>query len=99
MVRLHLHLIKDCIAFIHMPFELQIAPVRFQSTKDVILFTMKWQCAHVCLEGIVVFSRKSEELVAHVKHVLTLLHDTEDILTIVMSKFFTNTINFFGHVI
>lgn len=64
-----------------------------------MLFAFKWQIAIVYLEDIVVFSRPAAEQIYHVKYVLELLWDAVVDLKLKKCNFFTETIDFLGHVI
>lgn len=85
--------------FICMPFGLRNAPKTFRRTMVIILSTVKWQIALVYLDDIVVFSRTPEKHIYHVQHVLTLLNNARATLKLKKCKFFTDTIDYLGHVI
>lgn len=65
---------------------------------DVILSTVHWQFALVYLAAIEIFSKSPEAYIKHVRHVLTLLHDTGDTNKLKNWEFF-NTIYYLHHVI
>lgn len=58
-----------------MPFGLNNAPETFQCAMDIILASVKWQFALVYLDGVLVFSNSSDENIAQVCLVVTLLRD------------------------
>ena len=85
--------------FIRMPFGLKNAPATFQRAIDVILSSVKWQFALVYLDDIVIFSPKPEEHIEHVKKVLMLLQDAGVTIKLRKCFFFTDNIDYLGHVI
>lgn len=64
-----------------------------------VRWTLRWQYALSYLDDIVIFSRTPQEHIGHVRKVLTLLHDAGVTLQLKKCKFFTETINYLGHVI
>lgn len=56
--------------FMNMPFGLENAPVTFQRAVDDILASVKWQCAKVCIDDVIIFSKPPKEHVKHIEEVL-----------------------------
>ena len=82
-----------------MPFGLRNAPGTFQRAIDVILAQVRWQYSLVYLDDIVVFSKTGEEHIDHVRSVLSLLADAGVTLKLKKCFFFTDKIDYLGHVI
>lgn len=58
-----------------MPLGLEIASGTTQRAMDIILSSVKWQCALVYLNDIVIFLKSLDEHIDQVRQVLTLLND------------------------
>lgn len=80
-------------------FGLKNAPGTFQCAMDVSLSRVKWQFTLFYLDDIVVFSRLPNERIDQVRQVLTLLRNAGVTLKLRKCEFFTNSIDFLGHVI
>jgi hypothetical protein len=61
--------------FSRMPFGLCNAPATFQRAVDVILATVRWQCAITYLDDIIVYSPSKEQHLKDLRRVLSLLRD------------------------
>ena len=59
--------------FKRMPFGLKNAPGVFQRYMDLVLAGVKWQCALVFIDDVLVFSRTWQEHLKHLDHVLSLI--------------------------
>lgn len=65
---------RGLYCIVRMLFGLRDAPRTFQRTLNVIVFSKKWQFVLVHLEDIVVFSKTPQQLIGHVRKVLSVLH-------------------------
>lgn len=61
--------------FTQMPFEVENAPALFQRGMEVHFRIVKWQLAPAFLNDIVIISEMPDNLMHHIWHVLTLLHN------------------------
>lgn len=66
---------------------------------DVILSTIRWQYALVYLDDVIVYSRSIEAHLDHVYSVLQLLKDAGVTLQLKKCQFFTDNVDYLGHVI
>lgn len=82
-----------------MPFGLKNAPSTFQRVIYVTLSTSRWKNALIYLDDIVIFSKFVEEHMTHLRKVLTLLATSRVTLKNNKCRFFSNTIDYLGHVI
>lgn len=82
-----------------MPFGLKNNLRMFQRVMNDLLSKVKWKFALVHLDKIVIFSRTTDAHTDHVGQVLTLLKDAGTPLSLRKSEFFTNSIDYLGHVI
>ena len=85
--------------FMRMPFGLKNAPATFQRAVDIILSRVKWQCALVYIDDVIVYSRTIEEHFSHVREVLTLLRQSGITLKLRKCAFFESSVEYLGHVI
>lgn len=85
--------------FVQMLSGLKNIPGTFQWAMEVIMSLVKWQSALVYLDDIVVFSRSLRNQINHVKQVLSILKDAGVTLKLMKCNFFTETIDYLGHVI
>lgn len=89
----------DLYRFVRMPIGLMNAPGTIQRTMEGILASIKWQFALVYLDDIFIFSKVPEKHVNHFKHMLTLPQRAGVTSKLEKCSFFTDTINYLGHVI
>lgn len=82
-----------------MPFGLKNAPATFQRAMDVILATVKWQFALVYIDDVLSFSPGPEEHIKQVEIVFKLIHQAGMTLKLKKCHFFTDAIDYLGHVI
>lgn len=66
---------------------------------DVINASVKWQFVLVYLDNITIFSKSPSEHVEHTHQVLHLLSDDGVTLKLKIYSIFTDTIDYFGHII
>jgi Reverse transcriptase (RNA-dependent DNA polymerase) len=59
--------------FKRMPFGLVNAPASFQRAMDIILAGVRWNCALVYMDDVIIYSRTFEEHMGHLDQVLGLL--------------------------
>lgn len=84
--------------FIPVPCRLRNASGTFQCKTSTTLLSVKWQFALVYMEVIFIFSTSPEQHKDHVHKVLTLLKSPGETLKL-MCQFFTDNIDYLGHVI
>lgn len=58
-----------------MPFVLNREPETFQLRMNVLLTKGKWEFAHLCLNGIVIYWRTPNQYIGHIRRVRTLMYD------------------------
>lgn len=63
----------DFYCFIWIFFKFHNAFGTFQRTVDMILSSVKWQLALVCIDGLVFFSKTPQQHINHVRKILSLL--------------------------
>jgi Reverse transcriptase (RNA-dependent DNA polymerase) len=85
--------------FLRLPFGLRNAPATFQRAIDIILSGVKWKTFLVYLDDIIVFSDSRSVHLAHVVEVLTLLGNAGLSLKLKKCHFFSETVDYLGHVI
>lgn len=85
--------------FICMRSEIKSPNGMLQRVMHVILATVKWKLALVYLNDIIIFSKSPLKQVDHVHQVLKLLSDVEVTLTLKKFSFFTDTMDYLGHII
>lgn len=85
--------------FIRMTFELCNAPGPFQRTMDVIPSSVKWHCALVYFDDIVIIDKTPEQHISHVRNILPLLNSAGAILKLMKCSSFTNTIDYLCQVV
>ncbi len=85
--------------FVRMPFSLRNAPATFQSAIDVILLGVKWQHCLVYLNDVIVFSKSLPDHLVHLEHILGLLRNAGVSLKLKNCNFFTQSVDYLGHVI
>ena len=71
-----------------MPFGIWNAPATFQRALDIILSGLRWQTCLIYLDDVIVFSKDTNEHVAHVDKVLTLLRSAGVSLKLKKCEFF-----------
>lgn len=89
----------DLYRLTRISFGLKNAQGTFQQAMDVIQALVKWQTALVYQNDIVIFSKTPEAHIANVKQGLKLLHTTETALKLEKWRFFTDIVEYLGHVI
>lgn len=82
-----------------MPVILKNGLGAFQSVMVVLLTRVKWQFALVYLGDIIIFLRSSIEHILNVRKVLTVLTDVDVTHSKKKLDFFTNSVDYLGHVI
>ena len=90
---------EGCFQFKRMPFGLCNAPATFQRTLDILLAGYRWKSCLVYLDDIIIFSKSREEHIQHVEEVLRVLRDAGLSLKLEKCQFFTDTVDYLGHVI
>lgn len=85
--------------FIRIPFGLTNAPETFRRVTDVFLSQEKFQYALVQLDHVIVFSKSVEKHFNHVSTVLSLSKDAGVSLKLKKCSFFTDHVDFLGHII
>lgn len=85
--------------FFRMPFGMKNAPGMFQRVIEVILATVKCKYALIYWGDVIIFLKTSGEFLTHVASVLRLLSKAGVKLKLKKCHFFTETIDYFGHVI
>jgi hypothetical protein len=85
--------------FLRLPFGLRNAPATFQRAIDIILSGVKWKTCLVYLDDVIVFSGSRSAHLAHVAEVLTLLGNAGLSLKLNKCHFFSETVDYLGHVI
>ena len=84
---------------VRMPFGLRNAPATFQWALDIILSGLRWQTWLIYLDDVIVFSKDTNEQVAHVDEVLNLLRSAGVSLKLKKCEFFQPEVDYLGHVI
>ena len=84
---------------VRMPFRLRNAPATFQRALDIILSGLRWQTCPIYLDDVIIFSKDTNEHVAHVDEVLTLLRSAGVSLKLKKCEFFQPKVDYLGHVI
>ena len=84
---------------VRMPFGLRDAPATFQRALDIILSGLRWQKCLFYIDDVIVFSKDTNEHVAHVDEVLTLLRSAEVSLKLKKCDFFQPKVDYLGHFI
>ena len=82
-----------------MHFGLCNAPATFQRMADILLSPYRWKSCLIYLDDIIVFSNTVEEHPTHVEEVLQVLRDSGLSLKLNKCKFFTQSVDYLGHVI
>ena len=90
---------EGCFCFLRMPFGLCNAPATFQRTLDILLSGFRWKTCLVYLDDIIIFSKSAEEHLKHVEQVLSVLRTAGLSLKLSKCNFFTDTVDYLGHVI
>ena len=85
--------------FLRLPFGLRNAPATFQRAIDIILSGVKWKTCLVYLDDVIVFSSSRQAHLAHVAEALTLLGNAGLSLKLSKCHFFSETVDYLGHVI
>lgn len=71
-----------------MPFGLENVAAIFQMIINIILASVKWQCAIVYIDDVIIFSKALEEHVTHIEEDLRLLNASEMSLELKKCHFF-----------
>ena len=82
-----------------MPFGLCNAPATFQRTVAILLSGYRWTTCLLYLDDVIIFSKSIEEHLKHVDEVLEILRQAGMSLKLKKCHFFTNSVNYLGHVI
>ena len=85
--------------FLRMPFGFCNAPATFQRTVNILLSGYRWKTCLVYLDDVIIFSKSIEEHLKHVDEVLEILRQAGMALKLKKCHFFTNSVNYLGHVI
>jgi transposase InsO family protein len=85
--------------FRRLPFGLRNAPATFQRAIDVILSGVKWKTCLVYLDDVIIFSPDRESHLGHVDEALSLLRQAGLSLKLKKCRFFSETVDYLGHVI
>jgi hypothetical protein len=85
--------------FLRLPFGLRNAPTTFQRAIDNILSGVKWKTCLVYLDDVIVFSSSRDAHLKHVNEALTLLGNSGLSLKLKKCHFFSDTVEYLGHVI
>ena len=85
--------------FLRLPFGLRNAPATFQRAIDVILSGIKWNTCLVYLDDVIIFSPDRVSHLRHVDEALTLLRNAGLSLKLGKCRFFSETVDYLGHVI
>lgn len=85
--------------FVRMPFGLKNAPSIFQRCVDNILRPYIGKFAYVYIDDVLIFSNSEEEHMEHINIIVKALHDANMKISREKSHFFSNTIEFLGHII
>ena len=87
---------KGTFRHVRTPFGLRNAPATFQPALDIILSGLRWQTGLIYLDDVIVFSKDTNEHVAHVGEVLTLLRSAGVSLKPKKCKFFHPKLDYLG---
>lgn len=82
-----------------MPLGLRNVPGAFHKPMDVIPSTVRLQYALVYIDDTVIFSGAPQKHIGHVCKILTLLRDAGVSPKLKKCKFFTEIIDYVGHII
>jgi Reverse transcriptase (RNA-dependent DNA polymerase) len=82
-----------------MPFGLKTAPATFQRAIDVILSTVRFQCALTYLDDIVIYSPAFEKHLVDLETVLTLLGKSGVSLKIAKCSFAALQVKYLGVIV
>ncbi|CAF3794553.1 unnamed protein product [Rotaria sordida] len=82
-----------------MPFGLTNAPATFQRLMDLVLGGLKWSCALVYLDDIIVYSSSFEDHLNHLELVLQQLHNSGLTLKINKCHFCKTHLKYLGHIV
>jgi transposase InsO family protein len=85
--------------FLRMPFGLVNATSTFQRSMDIILAPVKWACALLYLDDVLVYSRSMAQHRTDVDRVLGLLEAAGVTLNAKKCRFFESRVDFLGHVV
>jgi hypothetical protein len=85
--------------FKRMPFGLVNAPASFQRAMDIILAGVRWNCALVYLDDVVIYSRTFAEHMRHLDQVLGLLRKANVTLKLRKCRFAAREVDYLGHTI
>jgi Reverse transcriptase (RNA-dependent DNA polymerase) len=87
---------RGLLKFLRMPFGLKTAPATFQRSIDVILSTVRFQCALTYLDAIVVYSPTFQQHLEDLTAVLYLLRDAGVTLKIKKCAFAAEQVTYLG---
>lgn len=85
--------------YIRTPFALTNAPIFFQRALEDIPTKYKWETCLFYLDDINVFSKSFENHIDHIDKILQSLEEATVTLKIKKCKFFTDTVEYLGHII
>lgn len=81
------------------PFGLKSQPAMFQRAIDVVLASVKWRHALVCIDEVIIFTKTSEEHLKHIDEVLRSLKKGGVTPKLKKCHFYSKIIYYVGHVI
>lgn len=87
------------VKFKQLQFNLKKAPVTLQRATDPIIYSVKWQSGMVYIKDIMVFSRNSNNHLAHFRQLLALLWYVRNIHKLKRYSFFAVKVNHLVHLI
>ena len=82
-----------------MPFGLTNAPATFQRLMDLVLGGLKWSCALVYLDDIIVYSSTFQSHLQHLESVFERIQSSGLTLQISKCQFCKNKLKYLGHVV
>ncbi|CAF4349344.1 unnamed protein product, partial [Rotaria magnacalcarata] len=85
--------------FTVMPFGLTNAPATFQRLMDLVLGGLKWSCALVYLDDIIVYSPTFSSHLQHLESVLQQIQESGLTLHLSKCQFCKTKLRYLGHVV
>jgi len=85
--------------WLSMPFGLTNAPATLQRALDIILSGLKWQLCLIYLDDVVIFSAYAEQHVKDVDVVLTRLREAGVTLNLEKCIWFSDEVEYLGHIV
>lgn len=82
-----------------MPFGLCNAPASFQRMMDVVLAGLKWNCALVYLDDVIVFSKSFEDHLRDLQQVFDRIHESNLILSPIKCTLCSRKVKYLGHIV